>query len=122
MTATIIRLHEPPAPAQFTALERLRFVAWEDSARLLDIWLPLTLQGGPFPAPAVRWRQGMRAWFHIDPWPARADRWQGRIEWHEQWSGARGDDMIGLAAHLSGLSYRQAAQRLARMLGQQHAA
>lgn len=114
-------LFAPTGPYLFaTPLERLRFVAWEECETLLARWLPCCVSRARFPDPAEYWRPGLRRFVLVDPWPARGDRWQGYVEWCESWNAdgacVRGDDMISLAARLSGRSYRSAAQHLARAL------
>jgi hypothetical protein len=101
------------------ALDVLRAEAWSRADKLLDGWLPLTCAGGPLPARSTRTRPGWGRRYTVDLLAPRPGL--GRFDWSEEATRSSGNDMITLAAHLAGVSWRVAADRLARMVGMEGA-
>jgi hypothetical protein len=102
----------PPRPV--AGLDVLRCEALCELERLMDAWLPETLEGGPLPLPCVRTRPGWARRYRLDLY---ADRGLCRFDWREETTRGAGNDVISLAAHLAGVRWSLAASRLARMLG-----
>jgi hypothetical protein len=106
MSARQLRTASRRSPVDFDRINRVALVALP---QLLALWLP----GGR--------RQGVE---YVALNPRRGDRHLGSFQinlrtgkWADFASGDRGGDVISLAAFLARIGQREAAERLARMLG-----